>query len=152
SFADALVLPDDVAGPEILAGPAAFVGVAVEQAVDEDHAAMVIDHVGVGVNFRDVAAANFHRLAADTITGRHIDLAVVVDGGWDHGGFAGELGLPQHLARFGDAQDAVHEQLHVFAFPPLGDGDDGGILGVFCHIAGLPDNLAGLGVQSGDGA
>ena len=114
SFAERFVLPLDFSGEEVLACPAAFVGVAVDFAIDDDDAAVVI---GDGFFFIDdlgFGAVEFDHLAAGAITGGGVDAVVVEDESGDDGDAAGEAGFPEQGAVFGgDAYDFVHQQLGI---------------------------------------
>ena len=97
--AEALVGPDLLAGGEFLADPAGAVGMAVEVAADEHHAAVVVLHHLVRVERLDrIVGPQTDGLAADPVARRHVDDAILVDGGRNHGDPAREILFPKNLA------------------------------------------------------
>ena len=149
-----LLRPFHRAGLQLHAGPATAVGVAVEVAVDQDDAAVVVFQIGVGIEILDrVARAHLDRLAADAVTGGNKHLAVLEDRRRDDGGFAGELALPEQAAIGGtDTGDALHGELDELARAVVVDGDGRGILGGVGPGLALPDFGAGDLVKGRQGA
>lgn len=130
AFAECLVLPDWFARQEILAGPAAFVRVAVEFSVHEDDAAVVIHHFIAFVDeFRGIAA-EFEHAGTHIVSGCHVDMIIVVDGSGDDGNAAREVALPEGRSVFrAEAEDFFADELDDLFFASVFDEDGRGILG-----------------------
>ncbi len=150
SFSEGLLfLPLHLAGFEVHAGPAAFVRVAIQVAFMQDDAAVVVHHVGVGIDVAHrVVGTDLDGLAADTVTSGDEDLPGAEDGCRDDGGLAGELGAPEHVPVGGvDSGDAFHGELDDLLCAVVLHGDGGGVLRCVHPVLGLPGFGSGFLVK-----
>src|SRR5262249_45199137 len=132
----ALLGPNNLARLEILANPALAIGIAVDVSLVEHHAAVVVDHVRVGVDFLGLEAVRaiareLDQVTAGAVAGGDVDVALMEDRRRDDG--RAEVALlvaPQQLAVLGsDTHDSPGSQLDVLPRAAEVDRDGRGVTG-----------------------
>src|SRR5690606_26944278 len=100
---------------EILAEPADAVRVPVEMLADANDAAMMVLHVLVEVDLlHGEVLRDFDELRSDAVSGRHVDVVLMLDRSRDDGDGSRPRASPEHLSvRRSHARESLLRELDV---------------------------------------
>src|ERR1019366_2090540 len=148
AFAHPFVAPNQVSGFELLANPAFAIRVPVEVLTHSHHAAMMIDHVLVGVGLpgleRAAGLRNLEQIAANAVAGRDVHVVIMINRGRHSGGDSRTMCAPEHFAggRLYSGY-ALPSELDVLTHSADFLLDRRGVFGWISPFAGLPQESAG---------
>src|SRR5262249_40531365 len=124
AFAELPLLAADVSGEKVLTDPALALRVAVEVFADEHHAAVVVDHVLVGVDLLGLeraagVRADLEEGTAGSVARTDVDIILVHDGSRDGGGAARACKAPEQSAAVRrNPSNTLARHLHVLPDAP----------------------------------